>query len=160
MRVVPISVPTPFYVGPVNVYLIAEDPVTLIDTGPKTKEAVEALREGLRRAGFRVPDIRRILLTHAHEDHCGLARTLRDEAKDAEILVHAWETGHRAARLEHGGQRELLVRAGIPADEIKALRRMYESVRKLADSLEDHEYSELTDEMELEFASGSLRVVH
>src|SRR5437762_2419908 len=47
MRVVPISVPTPFYVGPVNVYLIAEEPITIIDTGPKTKEAIQALRAGL-----------------------------------------------------------------------------------------------------------------
>src|SRR5438309_9639190 len=98
MRIVPISLPTPFYIGPVNVYLVAEDPITLIDTGPKTKEANDALREGLRRAGFRVSDIRRILLTHAHEDHCGLARSLRDEAKDAEVLVHDWETGHRVGR--------------------------------------------------------------
>ena len=29
MKIVPISVPTPFYVGPVNVYLIAEEPLTL-----------------------------------------------------------------------------------------------------------------------------------
>ncbi len=36
MHIIPISLPTPFYIGPVNVYLIAEDPVTLIDTGPKT----------------------------------------------------------------------------------------------------------------------------
>jgi len=46
MRIIPISLPTPFYIGPVNVYLIAEDPVTLIDTGPKTKEANDALHEG------------------------------------------------------------------------------------------------------------------
>ena len=59
---------------------------------------IAALREGLRHAGFRVSDIRRIVLTHAHEDHCGLARSLRDEAKDAEVLVHDWETGHRAGR--------------------------------------------------------------
>ena len=45
MRIVPITLPTPFYIGPVNVYLVAEDPPTLIDTGPKTKEAIEALRE-------------------------------------------------------------------------------------------------------------------
>ena len=118
MRIIPISVPTPFYVGPVNVYLIAEDPVTLIDTGPKTKEAVEALRDGLRRARFRVADIRRIVLTHAHEDHCGLARSLRDEAKEAEVLVHGWETGHRASRLEYDEHRALLERAGVPDEEI------------------------------------------
>ncbi len=160
MRVIPISVPTPFLVGPVNVYLIAEDPVTLIDTGPKTKEAIEALREGLRRARFRVADIRRIILTHAHEDHCGLARSVRDEAKDAEVFVHGWETGHRAARLEYEENRQLLVRAGVPAEDIKSLRAMYEGVRAYADSLDDGEYSELVDDAEIEFATGSLRVVH
>lgn len=160
MNIIPISVPTPFYVGPVNCYLIAEDPVTLIDTGPKTKEAATALREGLRRAGFRVADIRRIVLTHAHEDHCGLARSLRDEAKDAEVLVHAWETGHRAGRLEYEEHRKLLVRAGVPDDEIAAMRRVYEGVRELADALEDHEHSELVDGEELEFDNGTLRVVH
>ncbi|HEV7377478.1 MAG TPA: MBL fold metallo-hydrolase [Pyrinomonadaceae bacterium] len=160
MKIVSISVPTPFYVGPVNCYLIAEDPVTLIDTGPKTKEAVEALREGLRRAGFRVSDIRRIVLTHAHEDHCGLARTLRDEAKDSEVLVHGWETGHRISRLEYEEHQQLLVRAGVPDEEIRAMRRMYEGLRAYADALDDNQYGELKDEMEIEFATGSLRVVH
>ncbi len=160
MRIIRISVPTPFYVGPVNCYLIAEDPITLIDTGPKTREAVEALREGLRRARFRVADIRRIVLTHAHEDHCGLARSLRDEAKDAEILVHGWETGHRVGRLEYEEHRNLLVRAGVPPDEIKAMQRMYEGVRELADALADDEYREMVDEEELEFETGALRVVH
>ena len=51
MKIVPIIVPTPFYVGPVNCYLIAEDPLTLIDTGPKTKEASEALRDGWLHTG-------------------------------------------------------------------------------------------------------------
>jgi glyoxylase-like metal-dependent hydrolase (beta-lactamase superfamily II) len=160
MRIIPISVPTPFYVGPVNVYLIAEDPVTLIDTGPKTKEAVEALRDGLRRARFRVSDIRRIVLTHAHEDHCGLAHSLRDEAKEAEVLVHGWETGHRASRLEYDEHRVLLERAGVPDEEIKGMRRMYEGLRAYADSLAEHEYGELIDEAELEFTTGSLRIVH
>ena len=160
MRIVPISLPTPFYIGPVNVYLIAEDPVTLIDTGPKTREALEALREGLRRARFRVLDIKRIALTHAHEDHCGLAKSLRDEAKDAEVLVHGWETGHRVGRLEYEEHRALLVRAGVPREEIEGMRRMYEGMRGLADSLADDEHAELRDNAELEFESGSLRVVH
>src|SRR6266498_1665570 len=160
MKIIPISLPTPFYIGPVNVYLIPEDPVTLIDTGPKTKEANDALHEGFRKARIRVSDIRRIVLTHAHEDHCGLARSLRDEAKDAEVLVHAWETGHRIGRLAHEEHRDLLARAGVPDNEIADMRKMYEGVRRYADSFEDHEYGELRDEGELEFASGSLRIVH
>ena len=160
MRIIPISLPTPFYIGPVNVYLIAEEPLTLIDTGPKTKEAIDALRAGLREAGFLVSDLRRIVLTHAHEDHCGLARSLRDEAKNAEVLVHEWETGHRHSRLEYDEHRSLLVRAGVPDVEIKAMRRMYEGVRRYADSFADHEYGPLWDEAELEFESGALRIVH
>jgi glyoxylase-like metal-dependent hydrolase (beta-lactamase superfamily II) len=160
MRIIPISLPTPFYIGPVNVYLIAEDPLTLIDTGPKTKEAIDALREGLRRERLRVSDIRRIVLTHAHEDHCGLARSLRDEAKDAEVLVHNWETGHRVGRLEDGMHRNLLARAGVPDSEIEAMRKMYQGVRRYADSFEEHEYAELVDDAELKFTNGALRIVH
>lgn len=160
MHITSISVPTPFYIGPVNVYLIKEDPLTLIDTGPKTKEANEALREGLRRERVRVSDLRRIVLTHAHEDHCGLARSLRDEAKDAEVLVHDWESGHTTGRLEHAHHRALLVRAGVPEDEIENMRRLYEQVRLYADSFADGEYSSLTDDDELQFSNGSLRVVH
>lgn len=160
MKIISIKLPTPFPVGPVNIYLIAEEPVTLIDTGPKTKEAIQALRDGLRQHGFRLSDVRRILLTHAHEDHCGLAKTIRDEAKDAEILVHRWETGHKAARLEYDEQRELLVRAGVPDKQVELMRLMYEGVRSYADSLEDHEHTELNDEEELVFESGTLRVLH
>src|SRR2546427_8623814 len=137
MKIVPISLPTPFYIGPVNVYLIPENPVTLIDTGPKTKEAVDTLRAALRANGLAVADIRRIVLTHAHEDHCGLARALRDEAKDAEVLVHDWETGHRMGRLEHEEQRTLLERAGVPQQEIETMRKLYDNVRQYADSFGD-----------------------
>jgi len=160
MRIIPISLPTPFYIGPVNVYLIAEDPITIIDTGPKTPEATQALRDGLRKAGFTVGDIRRIVLTHAHEDHCGLARALRDEAKDAEVFVHDWETGHRAGRLEHEESLRLLVRAGVPPDELQLMRKLYDDVRQYADSLDEEHCSPLQDEAELEFETGSLRVIH
>jgi glyoxylase-like metal-dependent hydrolase (beta-lactamase superfamily II) len=160
MRVVRISVPTPFYVGPVNVYLIAEEPLTIIDTGPKTKEAVNALRAGLRAAGFLMSDIRRIVLTHAHEDHCGLARQVRDEAKNAEVLVHEWETGHRHSRLEYEEHLQLLIRAGVPKEQIQVMRRLYDGFRQYADSLDDDHCAPLWDDTELQFENGSLRILH
>ncbi len=73
-----IVVPTPFPVGPVNVYLVTREPVTLIDTGPLTDEAWEALTAGLARAGLKVADVRRVLLTHGHQDHFGLAQKVAD----------------------------------------------------------------------------------
>src|SRR6187397_3125944 len=112
MEIIPISIPTPFYVGDVNVYLIKKDPVTLIDVGPKTDAAAKALREKLMSHGVKFSDVRRIVLTHAHEDHCGLAKRVRDEAKDAEVLIHEWETGHLFGRLAHEEHRRLMLLSG------------------------------------------------
>ncbi|MGB7207061.1 MAG: MBL fold metallo-hydrolase [Pyrinomonadaceae bacterium] len=160
MNIIPISIPTPFYVGDVNVYLIKEDPITLIDVGPKTDEAAKALREKLARYGVQFSDIRRIVLTHAHEDHCGLAKRVRDEAKDAEILVHDWETGHLFGRLAQEHNRTLLLRSGVPHQVFEEMRGIYSEISLLTDSLEDGGFTSLKDEMELEFDSGSLKVLH
>src|SRR5476649_456605 len=137
MNIIPLSIPTPFYVGDVNVYLIKEDPVTLIDVGPKTKAAAEALRSRLASHGVQFSDIRRIVLTHAHEDHCGLAKSVRDEAKDAEILIHEWETGHLFGRLAHDEHRQLMLRSGVPDAIFAEMRSMYEEISLLTDSLAD-----------------------
>jgi glyoxylase-like metal-dependent hydrolase (beta-lactamase superfamily II) len=160
MRIIPIAIPTPFYVGDVNIYLIREDPITLIDVGPKTASAAAALRQGLSRHGVRISDVRRIVLTHAHEDHCGLARQIRDEAKDAEILIHDWETGHFFGRLASEEHRQLMLRAGVPDGVFREMQAIYEEVSLLTDTLEESDLSSLYDNAELEFASGSLRVLH
>ncbi|MGB7070569.1 MAG: MBL fold metallo-hydrolase [Pyrinomonadaceae bacterium] len=160
MKIIPLSIPTPFYVGDVNVYLIKEDPITLIDVGPKTVEAAGALREKLMRNGVQFSDVRRIVLTHAHEDHCGLAKQVRDEAKNAEILVHGWETGHLFGRLAHEQHRSLLLRSGVPVGVIDEMRSLYDEISLLTDALDPSDFRPLHDEMELEFESGALKVLH
>lgn len=160
MKIIPLSIPTPFYVGDVNVYLIKEDPLTLIDVGPKTQEAAAALREKLQRNGIQLRDIRRIILTHAHEDHCGLAKQIRDEALNAEILVHSWETGHLFGRLSREEHRKLLNRAGVPDAVFQEIQEIYKNIALLTDTLTENEISHLHDEMEIEFESGTLKVLH
>nr|WP_230129019.1 MBL fold metallo-hydrolase [Bacillus sp. CECT 9360] len=66
-----ISLPTPFAVGNVNVYLIKGDTLTLIDTGLQTEDGKEALEQGLRELGLKLGDIEQIVLTHHHPDHAG-----------------------------------------------------------------------------------------
>lgn len=75
-----ITVPTPYPVGPANVYLIRREPVTLIDTGPLTDEAWDGLTAGLAAAGLNVADVERVLLTHGHQDHFGLAQKVADRS--------------------------------------------------------------------------------
>jgi len=160
MKIIPLSIPTPFYIGDVNVYLIKEEPLTLIDVGPKTKEAADALREKLRGQGVQISDIRRIVLTHAHEDHCGLAKQVRDEAKNAEIFIHNWETGHLFGRLAREEHKNLMLRAGVSETIFGEMQSLYADVSLYTDALAEGEFSELKDETEIEFANGVLKVLH
>lgn len=160
MKIIPLSIPTPFYVGAVNVYLIREDPLTLIDVGPKTREAADELNRQLARHGVTPADIRRIVLTHAHEDHCGLAKQVRDGARNAEIFVHEWETGHLFGRLSQEEHRSLMKRSGVPDAAFEEMQGLYDEISLLTDSLGGDDYSPLVDDMELEFAGGVLRVLH
>lgn len=160
MKIIPLAIPTPFYVGDVNVYLIKEDPLTLIDVGPKTDAAARVLRDKLAANGVRFSDVRRIVLTHAHEDHCGLAKRVRDEAKDAEIFVHKWETGHLFGRLAQDSYKALMTRSGVAEEVFDEMRSLYQEISLLTDSLDENDYELLHDEMELEFDGGALQVLH
>jgi glyoxylase-like metal-dependent hydrolase (beta-lactamase superfamily II) len=160
MKIIPLSIPTPFYVGDVNIFLIKDDPLTLIDVGPKTALAEKVLREKLAHEGVRFADVERIWLTHAHEDHCGLTKRIRDEAKNAEVLIHEWEKGNLFGRLGHEDHRSLLLRSGVPEAVFQDMRSLYEEISLLTDALTDGEFDLLRDDAELEFSSGTLRVLH
>jgi glyoxylase-like metal-dependent hydrolase (beta-lactamase superfamily II) len=157
MRIEKITVPTPSPVGPINLYLIVEDPLTSIDTGPKTDETLFALREQFMKLGIRVEDLRRIILTHTHEDHCGLAGTLQRES-GARVYVHEWEHSQISIERHSRVYGSLLERAGVPAEEIERMAEMYARVSRYADAVEDVEA--YRDEHEFVFASGALRVIH
>ncbi|MCL6450505.1 MAG: MBL fold metallo-hydrolase [Acetobacteraceae bacterium] len=120
-----VVVPTPFGVGPVNVYLLPGPPVTLVDAGPDTPQALSALESALAGQGLGVRDVERVLLTHTHPDHAGLAGRL--EELGAAVYLHPAD----AHRLAPGGlslapRVPLLRWAGVPEVEIERLRRQAE----------------------------------
>jgi len=82
-----LDLPTRPPIGTVNVYAFTDERVTLIDTGPNCPECYEALRSQLREVGLTPADVERIVLTHGHVDHHGLAETIRRESR-AEVLGH------------------------------------------------------------------------
>ncbi|MGE0103593.1 MAG: MBL fold metallo-hydrolase [Blastocatellales bacterium] len=157
MRIEKLVIPTPFPVGPINIYLVMEDPLTLVDTGPKTGEALDALRAQLRDLGVLVSDLRRIVLTHTHEDHCGLAGTLQRES-GARVHVHEWEYRNISIHRETRVNRDLLARAGVPGDQLDEMAGRYELIHRYADAVEDVE--PYRDNDEFAFERGALRVVH
>ncbi len=82
-----IEIPTPFPVGPVNVYLLEGNCLTLVDAGPLMEEAWQALSQGIKKLGYKVSDIQQIVLTHHHVDHCGLLERVR-QASGAHTFAH------------------------------------------------------------------------
>ena len=72
--IVMMTLPMPFRLKHVNIFAFPEeDGFTLIDTGPNLPGVMPALETSLAEIGLQVEDCRRILITHYHMDHCGLA---------------------------------------------------------------------------------------
>lgn len=157
MRIHRISVPTPFYVGPVNVYLIEEDPLTLIDAGPRDDSSLEALRSGLANLGYKLSDLRRIIISHAHADHYGLARVIQEES-GATVYIHEWDAPAVSADTDYSAYRDLLIAAGVPREVVSRMEAGYEKFKGFAYPLEHVET--LKDDDEILFEHESLSVVH
>lgn len=87
-----IPLPTPFPVGDINSYLFTADPVTIIDPGLYYPPAERALARALDRYGLKMSDLKRIVITHGHPDHYGMAGKIQGES-GAEILVRDSEAG-------------------------------------------------------------------
>ncbi len=66
------TLPTPFPVGDVNVYLVKGERLTLVDAGPKTEEAWNSLNEQMAELQLTPKDVEQVILTHDHPDHAGM----------------------------------------------------------------------------------------
>lgn len=157
MRIHSFAIPTSLYLGPVNVYLVDESPLTLVDTGPNLPEALDSLREQMHAAGRRLEDIQRIVITHLHEDHSGLAATIQ-RISEATVFAHPWEADRLRGYDDYVMYLPLLERAGVPADVIQLFRKGYADIRKLGEDIEDIEGIEDGDL--IDFERGSFEVVH
>lgn len=87
MDITRISVPTPLEIESVNCFLLDGDGVTLVDAGIASDAAKEFFRDSLAAEGYTVSDIDRILLTHPHIDHFGLANHIR-QTSGARVHAH------------------------------------------------------------------------
>ena len=86
-RIHRLELPTPFPVGPVNVYLIEGREPVLIDAGPNTREAWDSLLQGFQALGATIDQIRHVIITHGHADHYGLASRIAAES-GAPVWIH------------------------------------------------------------------------
>jgi glyoxylase-like metal-dependent hydrolase (beta-lactamase superfamily II) len=157
-----LAIPTPFAVGRVNCYLIDDDPLTLVDTGPNSGKALDELDIALREHGRRIDDLERIVITHQHLDHMGLvgilARRSQAEVVTLDLLAPVIEEFGAYAERDDELAESLMLRHGIPRDVVIALRSMSRAYRAWGGSAPVDR--RLADGEALEFAGRTLQALH
>jgi len=128
-----LRIPTPFAVGRVNCYLIDDDPLTLVDTGPNSGKALDELQTQLRGLGRSIDDIELVVLTHQHIDHVGLVEIIVQhsgaEVAALDKAVRRLANFSEDADLEDQFSADLMLKSGIPENVVVALASVSRSFR-------------------------------
>jgi glyoxylase-like metal-dependent hydrolase (beta-lactamase superfamily II) len=150
-----LRIPTPFAVGRVNTYLIEDDPLTLVDSGPNSGKALDELEHQLAEHGRSIDDIELIVLTHQHIDHLGLVDIIAAhsgaEVAAIDKLVHFVEHFSEDAGKDDEFAARVMLRNGISEDVVQALRTVSAAFRswgaraKVTRPLRDGELLKLRD---------------
>jgi glyoxylase-like metal-dependent hydrolase (beta-lactamase superfamily II) len=157
-----LSIPTPFLVGRVNCYLIEDDPLTLIDTGPNSGKSLDELERALSAHGHAIEDLGLIVITHQHMDHVGLldilARRSGAEIAALHSLAPYLENFALNASADDEFAEQLMRTHGTPPDLATALRSVGAAFRAFGSS--GHVTRELRDGDMLPLRDRSFRVLH
>jgi glyoxylase-like metal-dependent hydrolase (beta-lactamase superfamily II) len=157
-----LRIPTPFAVGRVNCYLIEDEPLTLVDTGPNSGKALDELESQLAQHGHSIDELEQLVITHQHIDHLGLAEIVvqRSGARVAALGIARERLANfdEDAEAEDRFAVELMLRNGIPEEVTVALRSVSRSFRGWGSHVEvTHP---LEDGQLLPFRDRTLQAIH
>jgi glyoxylase-like metal-dependent hydrolase (beta-lactamase superfamily II) len=153
-----VELPTPFPVGPVNCYVLLDDPVTVIDPGMLWDDSTATLEAALRTAGRTPADVDQVVITHGHPDHFGAAGWLADEA-DATVVCGRAELPKLTGGLDRTFMVGLVGSLGVPDSMHGVFRSFYEGVRSLIHPVSEHRLH-LVDDGDVLTAGGREWQVH
>ncbi|HEV3054080.1 MAG TPA: MBL fold metallo-hydrolase [Solirubrobacteraceae bacterium] len=157
-----LPIPTPFLVGRVNCYLIDDEPLTLVDTGPNSGKSLDELEQALAAHGRSVEELELIVLTHQHMDHVGLLEILSrrsgaEVAALAPLAPYLADWGASAAADDEFAQ-QTMRRHGTPAELATVLGAVGAAFRAFGSG--GPVTRRLSEGDELAFRDRTLRVLH
>jgi glyoxylase-like metal-dependent hydrolase (beta-lactamase superfamily II) len=157
-----LAVPTPFLVGRVNCYLIEDDPLTLLDTGPNSGKSLDELERALSEHGRAIEELELIVITHQHMDHVGLleilARRSGAEVAALDLLIPYLENFSASATADDEFAQAVMRRHGVPDDLVTVLGSVGAAFRAFGSS--GHITRGLRDGDTLTLRDRSLQIFH
>jgi glyoxylase-like metal-dependent hydrolase (beta-lactamase superfamily II) len=157
-----IALPTPFLVGRVNCYLIEDEPLTLVDTGPNSGKSLDELERALAELGHTVEDVGLIVITHQHIDHLGLLEILARRSGAEVAAFHLLEPYLRdfgaSAAADDEFSIQIMLRHGVPPELATALGAVGAAFRAFGSS--GPVTTPVRDGDELTLRDRTLRVRH
>ncbi len=159
----PISIPIPYASGSMNVYFWERPVPTLLDVPPDGGSYYSHLESALEKLGYRLStDIERIVVTHPHFDHFGIAGLIAGQS-GAEIWAFKGAAGYlesfpEEARKDFRYYASLLEDAGVPGTGMEYLEEFFQVFLQSASKARVSRCLEEGDEIEL--GSTVYRVVH
>jgi glyoxylase-like metal-dependent hydrolase (beta-lactamase superfamily II) len=128
-----LAIPTPFAVGRVNVYLIEDEPLTLVDAGPNSGTSFDELQRGIAGLGHALEDIGLVIVTHQHIDHLGLVSLVAShsgaQVAAIDVAVPYMENFSDEAQADDDFARDIMLRNGISEDVVAALQSVSRAFR-------------------------------
>jgi len=157
-----LAIPTPFAVGRVNVYLIDDEPLTLVDAGPNSGTSLDVLQRGIAGLWHSMEDIELVILTHQHIDHLGLVSLVAAhsgaEVAAIDVAVPYVENFSLEAQADDEFARDMMLRHGIPEDVATALQSVSRAFRAWGSRVEVTRV--LEDGEAMDFRDRTLHVHH
>jgi glyoxylase-like metal-dependent hydrolase (beta-lactamase superfamily II) len=147
-----------------NVYVLGKNSVTLIDTGPKLPGIFSLLEKQLTLAGINMASIERIIITHGHIDHFGLAVEIQKAAgHPVEFLIHAedsWKSSRAnfRARMWSREADDFMAMAGVPEKAVETAKNRFNFFKTMCDPLDS--VSTIKEGDEIAGEGYHLKIIH
>lgn len=165
MEPIRIELPTGLGVGSVNAYLFEHPEIVLVDAGIKSAECWEALVDGLALRGLAARDLSRVVITHTHVDHYGLAGRIVAES-DATVWVSDLGAPWLLATAKKWQERlvyyrdDFLPHLGLPREAVETTLLNMRALEARADPVPEERLVAFRPDGVLQMGGAAWQVIH
>lgn len=161
-----IELPTNFGMKTVNAYLFKYPEPVLIDCGEKTPASWNTLQKALQLHGLKINDLSKVVITHAHVDHMGMAGEIARHSHASiwvSTLVSDWATQLDVMQQNRGQLIDKVIRKMLPEEPNPfriAFSKVFGDFQKFWDPIPENRLHIFDLEEKLDLGGNSWEVIY